>query len=62
MTADVLKNYKRQIESWEMIPSDGGKFEVSLDDRSIFSKLAEKRFPTNEEVIGLIEKELAAAG
>lgn len=44
-----------------MVPSDGGKFEVSLDGKPIYSKLKEGRFPTNDEVIGLIEAQLAAA-
>ena len=45
-----------------MIPSDGGRFEVSVEGKLVFSKKGEGRFPTNEEVMGLIEKELAAVG
>ena len=62
MTDDVLKKFKRQIESWTLVPSDKGRFEVSLDGKLIFSKLAEGRFPENAEVVALIEKELAATG
>lgn len=41
-----------------MIPSDGGKFEVTADGKALFSKLEQGRFPTNEEVIDLIETAL----
>lgn len=41
-----------------MIPSDGGRFEILADGKLIFSKLEQKRFPSNDEVIGLIEKAL----
>ena len=34
--------------------SRGGAFEVSLDGRLLFSKLAEGRFPTHEEIDALI--------
>lgn len=38
-----------------MIPSGGGKFEITIDGEVVYSKLAEGRFPENAEVIGLIE-------
>jgi len=58
LTDDVLKKFKQQIDTWTMIPSDGGRFEILADGKLIFSKLEQKRFPSNDEVIGLIEKEL----
>lgn len=43
-----------------MVPSDGGKFEVTLDGKLVFSKLEQDRFPSNAEIIELIEKRMAA--
>ena len=59
MTEDVLPKFKRRIESWTMIPSDCGRFEVVADGKLLYSKLATRQFPSNEEVIALIEKALA---
>ena len=55
-----MSRYKRQIERWTLVPSDGGKFELSLNGKPIFSKLKEGRFPESGEAIGLIEKHAAA--
>jgi selT/selW/selH-like putative selenoprotein len=35
-----------------------GRFEVTLDDRLIFSKLKSKRFPTPGEILALAEPSL----
>jgi len=59
LTEDLLTHFKRNIESWTMIPSDKGRFEIVVGETLIFSKLQERRFPSNQEVIKLIEKHLA---
>jgi selT/selW/selH-like putative selenoprotein len=33
------------------LPADGGRFEVTVDGKLIFSKVAEGRFPENEEIL-----------
>jgi selT/selW/selH-like putative selenoprotein len=33
-----------------LIPSDGGRFEVSVDGKQVFSKLATGRFPEFAEI------------
>lgn len=38
------------------MPSDGGCFEVSLDGRLLYSKLANGRFPEAGEVLALVAK------
>jgi len=43
-----------------LVPSDGGRFEVFLDDRRIHSKLETGAFPEPREVIRAIER--AAGG
>lgn len=42
-----------------MIPSGGGKFEITIDGELVYSKIAEGRFPENAEVVGLIESHMA---
>jgi selenoprotein W-related protein len=59
LTDTVLPKFKQRITSWTMVPSDGGKFELSLDGELIYSKKKEGRFPTNEEIVALLEKKLA---
>ena len=33
-----------------ILPSDGGRFEVTVDGELVFSKLAENRFPEYDEI------------
>ena len=35
-----------------LVPSHGGRFEVTVDGELVFSKLAEGHFPENDEVLG----------
>ena len=39
--------------------SSGGVFEVSVDDRLIFSKKKEGRFPEDEEILGQLGQPVA---
>ena len=40
--AEVLKKYEMQIEDITLIPSDGGRFEVTVDGKLVFLKLGEE--------------------
>ena len=35
----------------ELVASKGGRFEISVDGREVFSKIAEDRFPEPGEVV-----------
>ena len=50
MTDSMLKEFKQDIESYTLIPSDKGRFEVVVDGNLVFSKLAEGRFPEYKEI------------
>jgi selenoprotein W-related protein len=52
----VLNAHKNKIASFELIPSGGGVFEVTLDGERIFSKKAEGRFPDFEEIDAKLQK------
>jgi selenoprotein W-related protein len=41
--AEVLKKYEMQIDEITLIPSDGGRFEVTVDGKLVYSKLATGR-------------------
>ena len=56
MTDKILTEFKQDIESYTLIPSDKGRFEVVVDGNLIFSKLSEGRFPEYEEVQPGIKK------
>jgi len=50
-----MDTFGQKFGSLELIPSDGGRFEVSLDGKLIFSKEETGRFPSNKEVIDQIK-------
>lgn len=56
LAEELLKDYEHVIESVVLIPSDGGKFEVSVNGKLIFSKTETKRHAEAGEVLNLISK------
>lgn len=53
---ELLKGYEHVIESVALIPSDGGRFEVSVNGDLIYSKLQTKRHAEAGEIVKLIHK------
>ena len=53
---ELLKDYEHLIESVALIPSDGGRFEVSVNGELVYSKLQMKRHAEAGEVVTLIHK------
>ena len=51
---ELLKNYEHVIETVMLVPSDGGKFEVSVNGNLIFSKKKLARHAEPGEVLGLV--------
>jgi len=51
----LLSNFEPEIDSVTLTPSDGGKFEVIINDRLIYSKLETHRHVEPGEVIGLVQ-------
>jgi selenoprotein W-related protein len=54
--AEVLKTYEPEIESVKVIPSDGGRFEVSVNGEMVYSKLQTHRHAEPGEVAGSIRE------
>ena len=46
---------EEDIESLTLIPSDGGRYEVTVNDTLVYSKLATGRHATPGEVAGLVK-------
>ncbi len=53
---DLLKQFEHLIETLSLVPSDGGRFEVSVNGKLIYSKLKTQRHAEPGEVVGLIHK------
>ena len=51
---ELLKNYEHVIETITLVPSDDGKFEVSVNDDLLFSKKKLARHAEPGEVLGLV--------
>jgi selenoprotein W-related protein len=45
-----MKKFKQQMAELVLLPSDGGRFEVKLNDELIYSKLQTGRFPDNSDI------------
>jgi selenoprotein W-related protein len=56
LTAELLKEFEFKIENFTMVPSDGGRFEVSVNGDLIYSKLQTNRHAEPGEVAGLLRK------
>jgi selenoprotein W-related protein len=52
--ASLLKEFEDRIARITLVPSDGGRFEVSLDGALIYSKLQSGRHAEEGEIVGLI--------
>ncbi len=56
--AELLNTYEFKIGSIKLIPADGGKFEVVIDDKLVYSKLATGRHVEPGELTKLVGKAL----
>jgi len=52
--AELLNTYEFKIDSIRLIPADGGKFEVNVDDKLVYSKLNTGRHVEQGELSRLV--------
>jgi selenoprotein W-related protein len=52
---ELLKNYEHVIETITLVPSEGGRFEVTVNGQLLYSKLATHRHAEPGEVLGLVK-------
>lgn len=58
MTEELLAEFEHDVESWTLIPSDGGRFEVAINGKLVFSKLATKRHAEPDEIRQMLREAL----
>jgi selenoprotein W-related protein len=56
MAEQLLQHYGKDISSLTLVPSSGGRFEVSVEGELLFSKLKVGRFPDFAELRRLIDR------
>ncbi|HBX70414.1 MAG TPA: hypothetical protein DEH25_13810 [Chloroflexi bacterium] len=56
MTTELLRSFEEQIAHFTLVPSDGGRFEVSVNAKLIFSKKQSGRHADPGEVTDLLRK------
>ena len=56
LAKELLKDYEHVIEAVVLVPSDGGKFEVSVNRQLIYSKLKTNRHAEAGEILNSIAK------
>ena len=58
MTDKLLNRFKTKIKNYNLVPSMGGCFEVTVDGDLIYSKLKTGQFPDEQAVIDQVAKRL----
>jgi len=53
---ELLKNIEPEIESITLIPSEGGRYEVTVNDTLVYSKLQTGRHANPGEVMGMVRE------
>jgi selT/selW/selH-like putative selenoprotein len=58
LTAKLLTRFKQKVSRLILVPSDGGRFEVSVGGRLLYSKLEKKVFPAEAALLDDIDRAL----
>ena len=53
---ELLASYEDKIESLKLIPSGGGRFEVTVNGKLVYSKAETGRHAEPGEISGLVSK------
>ncbi|MCK6478910.1 MAG: Rdx family protein [Planctomycetes bacterium] len=56
-----MDRYKRKVGRFVLVPSDGGKFEVTVGSDLVYSKLKTGEFPDNLALAKVIDPLVKAA-
>lgn len=57
MAEQLLTEFESRIRSLALIPSEGGRFEVTVDDQLIFSKQLTGRHAEYDEIAAVIRQQ-----
>ena len=58
LAAELVNEFEPEIESLTLFPSDGGRFEITVNEKLIYSKLQTRRHAEPGEVVDLVRKQL----
>lgn len=53
-----MKKFKQNIAELALLPSDGGRFEIKVNDELIYSKLSSGRFPDNTDIESAVRQRM----
>jgi selenoprotein W-related protein len=56
LAVKLLETYERQIRSLELVPSEGGRFEVTVNGELLHSKLASGTHVDPERLMALLDE------
>jgi selenoprotein W-related protein len=56
--AELLKTFEAQIETISLVPSDGGRFELTVNGELLYSKLQTRRHAEPGEAMELVRRYL----
>lgn len=54
----VLPKFKQRLDEIILVPSDGGRFEISLDGDLLYSKVETGSFPDEDEIVETIDQRI----
>lgn len=54
--AELIKEFETEIETFTLVPSDAGRFELTVNGKLLYSKLQSGRHAEPGEIAGLIRK------
>jgi selenoprotein W-related protein len=58
MTEELLREFEPYVTSWTLVPSDGGRFEVEVNGKLVYSKLQTGRHAEVDEIRRLLKEAL----
>ena len=61
MVGNLVDKYDKHFSDITLKPSDGGRFELVVNGKTLFSKLDSGRFPEDDEALELVAEEIGAA-
>jgi selenoprotein W-related protein len=53
---ELLQHFEPEIEDLALLPSDGGRFEIVVNEKLVYSKLQTGRHIEPGEAVALVEK------
>jgi selenoprotein W-related protein len=54
--AELIREFETEIETFTLVPSDAGRFELTVNGRLVYSKLQSGRHAEPGEIAGLIRE------